>query len=148
MTNKEVAQLVSDECYNARINKFIWIAFETGFDGDFREALNYISGKDLQRLFPLLPEKYFNSTNSEELQEEIIYRDYFGFLTEIYIPVMRRFKFKEGETMPWTWSGNDSHCRTYWVYAETIEELVAKIKEQAAIHFNVCVEEDSEEIKK
>lgn len=50
-----------------------------------------------------------------------------GFIAECRMPECSNFRFKEDQKEPSSWNVNGSICRIFWIYADSIGELVEKL---------------------
>jgi hypothetical protein len=66
----------------------------------------------------------------KELSSLLLQYDMTGFLAECHMPEHYDFRFNEGEDEPWCCSVHGGILTTFWLYAESIGELVHKLEEK------------------
>ena len=84
----------------------------------------------------------------ESLSGLLLRYDVTGFLAECRMPECSNFKFKEGKEEPCSWSVHSGICLVFWIYAESIGELVEKLNEKAQELFLEAVEKSKTSISK
>ncbi|MBC7847231.1 MAG: hypothetical protein H7Y10_12140 [Flavobacterium sp.] len=67
----------------------------------------------------------------EALAGLLLRYDMTGFLAECRMPECADFKYNKGIERPSSWSVHHGICRVFWIYAESIGELVEKLEEKA-----------------
>lgn len=72
-----------------------------------------------------------SEVKDETLVGLLLRYDMTGFLAECRMPEHSRFMFNEGEERPWSCSVHPGICRVFWIYAESIGELVEKLEEKS-----------------
>lgn len=72
-----------------------------------------------------------NSIKDEEFANTLLQYDMTGFLAECRMPECSNFRFTEGKDKPTSWSVHGGICTIFYVYAESIGELVEKLKEES-----------------
>jgi hypothetical protein len=72
-----------------------------------------------------------DSIKDEEFAHTLLQHDMTGFLAECRMPECSNFKFTEGKEKPTSWSVHGGICTIFYVYAESIGELVEKLKEES-----------------
>lgn len=109
--------------------------FEDFFELEFEEISECLGWRKEQEVY-LLIEKHINDNDFIQFMYD---NDCTGFIAECYFPVHTNFSFKE--------NGSFSSCRvhygistSFWVYAESIGELVDKICDKSEKLFNEQME--------
>ena len=72
-----------------------------------------------------------DSIKDEEFAHTLLQHDMTGFLAECRMPECSNFRFTEGKEKPTSWSVHGGICTIFYVYAESIGELVEKLKEES-----------------
>lgn len=72
-----------------------------------------------------------DSIEEEEFAHMLLQQDKTGFLAECRMPECSNFRFTEGREKPTSWSVHGGICSIFWVYAESIGELVEKIIDES-----------------
>ena len=72
-----------------------------------------------------------DSIKDEEFAHALLQHDMTGFLAECRMPECSNFRFTEGKEKPTSWSVHGGICTIFYVYAESIGELVEKLKEES-----------------
>ena len=72
-----------------------------------------------------------DSIKDEEFAHTLLQQDMTGFLAECRMPECSNFRFTEGKEKPTSWSVHGGICTIFYVYAESIGELVEKLEEKA-----------------
>ena len=82
-----------------------------------------------------------DSIEEDEFSHKLLQYNMTGFLAECRMPECSNFSFKLGRKKPISWSVHGGICSIFWVYAESIGELVEKLKEEAEELFYKQVED-------
>lgn len=72
-----------------------------------------------------------DSIKDEEFAHTLLQHDMTGFLAECRMPECSNFRFSEGKENPTSWSVHGGICTIFWIYAESISELVEKLIEES-----------------
>ena len=67
----------------------------------------------------------------ESLSGLLLRYDMTGFLAQCMMPECLDFRFEEGKERPCSWSVHGGICRIFWIYAESIGELVEKLEQKS-----------------
>lgn len=67
----------------------------------------------------------------ESLSGLLLRYDMTGFLAQCMMPECSDFRFEEGKERPCSWSVHGGICRIFWIYAESIGELVEKLEQKS-----------------
>ena len=76
----------------------------------------------------------------EALAGLLLRYDVTGFLAECRMPESSNFRFEEGKQRPCSWSVHHGCCTVFWIYAESIGELVEKLEEKSEEFFLEAIE--------
>ena len=72
-----------------------------------------------------------DSIKDEEFAHTLLRHDMTGFLAECRMPECSNFRFTDGKEKPTSWSVHAGICSVFWIYAESIGELVEKLTEES-----------------
>jgi hypothetical protein len=67
---------------------------------------------------------------NKEFSSLLLQYEMTGFLAECLMPNHSNFSFEEGKNEPWSCQVSPGICRVFWIYAESIGELVHKLEEK------------------
>lgn len=140
MDNKEAVERF-DQAHGAKIEKLFWIAAAMG-SSDFKEFMEYLQDDDWQELFPEIHDsEYFQEyiDDGDEMQALVDF-GMFGLIAEVHLPECRNFHYKDGK--PVGWSVHHSVCRIRYIYAETLEGLMAQVEKVSGEEFQKFIEKD------
>lgn len=142
MNNREYVKFFDEEVSSSFINKMFWIAASFNSQ-DLKELLSDISDKGWEQCLPdVFKSKYFSEyIDDGDFLELLADFGKFGFIAEIHHPVHYNFIFDKNGNFQ-SCSSNDGVYRTSYVYAETVEELVEKIKINSERIFQDFIAED------
>lgn len=76
-----------------------------------------------------------NEIKDEGLSSLLLRYDMTGFLAECRVPECSNFRFDKDIERPCSWSVHNGICTVFWIYAESIGELVEKLEEKAEDFF-------------
>lgn len=79
---------------------------------------------------PTTLEHITDHIKEKELSSLLLQNDMTGFLAECHMPEHYDFRFNRGDDRPWCCSVNEGILTTFWLYAESIGELVHKLEEK------------------
>ncbi len=136
MNNETFAKEIEETCYSAQVTKLIWIAASLSYNNELKELFeNDWREKEIEEMFPDIPASANFSFDS--FVEYIKDYNYFGFIAELQIPVADNFMVNGSKkNHPSGWASSYGHCTVYYIYAETMDELLLKMKDQAKKHFD------------
>ena len=77
----------------------------------------------------------------ESLAGLLLNHDRTGFLAECRMPSCSNFRFSKGKKTPSSWSVHGGICRVFWIYADSIGELVEKLQEKTEAYFLEDIED-------
>lgn len=77
----------------------------------------------------------------ESLAGLLLRYDRTGFLAECRMPSCSNFRFSKGKKTPSSWSAHGGICRVFWIYADSIGELVEKLQEKTEAYFLEDIED-------
>lgn len=94
---------------------------------EFQECLSEMETRDFADVLPDISIKELVEYDEDERAELFHDRDMFGFFAQCRHNVMTNFRFKENGR----WSACSNTCAfiEFYAYAETMEELIDKVKE-------------------
>lgn len=121
------------------IDKLIWIAGALESE-QLHDLLENLDWKVWEQLFPktLTRKEWKKAVKANELVHALIHFRRLGLVAEIHCPQLSKFRFEEGK--PKAWQVNRGISSIYYVYAETLEDLLTKIEERSEAHFQSEVE--------
>jgi len=131
-----------EQMNGAYIEELYWIAGSMD-KTSLKELLDNFSYDDFKKIFPgltLTKSEYNDYWSSDEILRLFIDYDKLGLLAKIHIPVCDKFRYDNNN--PISWSVNNGHCRIEYVYAETLEELINKIKKVSENLFKEFIKND------
>ena len=102
-------------------------AFEEFTQLEYSEIAKILGWNDKKETLSLIESEIKDDT----LAGLLLRYDITGFLAQCMMPEHSKFMFKEGEEIPWGCSVHPGVCRVFWIYAESIGELVEKLEEKA-----------------
>lgn len=132
-----------DQAHGAKIEKMYWIASSLG-NSDLKDFIESMAdSKGFKKCLPEIAnmphfKKYLKD---DDILQAFIDKDKFGLVAEISIPIAKDFNYHENGKIR-SWSANGSHCRVDYVYAETLDLLLAEIEKSAESHFKEFIKED------
>lgn len=71
-----------------------------------------------------------DSIEEKDFAVTLLRNDKTGFIAECYMPEHTNFSFRKGKERPTSWQVSPGICRIFWLYADSIGELVHKLKEK------------------
>jgi hypothetical protein len=146
-SNKEAVERL-EQAHGAKIEKMFWIAGSLD-NSDLRDLIEEMDDKAFKKCFPEIAnspylEKY---RNDNELIQALVDNDKFGLVAEILIPIAKDFSYdKKGK--PVSWSSSGGHCRVDYVYAETLDLLLAEMEKSGETHFKDFLKDDKKKLSK
>ena len=115
-------------------------AFEEFTELDPIEITKVLEWNDKETTLELIKE----SVEEKEFAGLMLEYDMTGFLAECRMPECSNFLFEEGKKRPYSWSVHNGICSVFWIYAESIGELVEKLGQKAEELFLEAVEKSKE----
>ena len=146
-SNKEAVERL-EQAHGAKIEKLFWIAGSLE-NSDLRDLIEEMDDKSLQKCFPeIANSKYLEEyRNDNQLVQALVDFDKFGLVAEILIPIAKDFSYdKKGK--PVSWSSSGGHCRVDYVYAETLDLLLAEMEKSGETHFKEFLKDDKKKLSK
>lgn len=146
-SNKEAVERL-EQSHDVRIEKMFWIAASLE-NSDLKDLLEEMDDKAFKKCFPEISQsKHLEEyRNDNELLQALIDYDKFGLVAEIHIPIAKDFTYDE-KGKPSSWSSSAGHCRVDYVYAETLDLLLAEMEKSGENHFKEFVKEDKRKLSK
>ena len=116
-------------------NELVSDVFEDFFQLEFEEIATILGWKKEQKVY-----KWIEEAIEEETFVQFMYEhDCTGFIAKCYFPEHSNFRFKENGSFA-SCSVHSGINTVFWVYAESIGELIEKICEESEKHFNEQME--------
>jgi predicted HAD superfamily Cof-like phosphohydrolase len=131
-----------EQANDAMIDRLFWIAGSIE-SSNLKDLFEEMDENSLKKYFPEMEELILSGNNIDryEFRDKLIDIGKFGFIAEIHIPIATGFLFNS-EGKPTAWSSSRAHCRVDYVYAESIELLMAEIENISEKHFKEFIEQD------
>ncbi|WP_417365955.1 hypothetical protein [Flavobacterium beibuense] len=128
MTNNEYSSEIFDAY--AYAEKIFYIPLN-GLSGEFQEFLEDLDDNEVKKLFPEMDIKEWNEviSDGENLPTLLQTYGYEGWIIEISVPSKDNFTFNEDGVTPKSYSVHYNIYRTEFIYCETFEEVLPKVKE-------------------
>lgn len=120
---------------DTRIWKLIWIAGHPDRD-DVEEIIDsMLDDGSFESNFPDIPiDATQHCTQFGDLEQLLMDYGKFGFLAQVHFPYVRNVQFDDAGN-PISWDIVRAMCMIRYVYVETTEELIPKIRELYDEHF-------------
>jgi hypothetical protein len=145
--NKEAVERL-EQAHGAKIEKMFWIAGSLE-NSDLRDLIEEMDDKAFKKCFPeIANSKHLQEyRNDNELLQALVDYDKYGLVAEIHIPIAKEFSYdKKGK--PVSWSSSGGHCRVDYVYAETLDLLLAEMEKSGETHFKDFLKDDKKKLSK
>jgi hypothetical protein len=131
-----------EQAHGAYIENLIFIANEV-CRGRTSEAMEEFESLELSEICKVLgwrDEKDLHDIMTTELEEGglssmLLRNDVTGFIAECHMPECDNFRFQKGKTRPTSWSVHGGICDVFWIYADSIGELVDKLEKETEKRF-------------
>lgn len=76
-----------------------------------------------------------DSIEDKEFAGTLLQYDKTGFIAQCHIPTCSDFIIVEGKDRPSSWSVHYGVCQVFWIYADSIRELVHKLEKESEKRF-------------
>jgi hypothetical protein len=145
-----------EQAHGAYFENLIFIASEVcrPRTSEAMEEFQQLEFSEICKVFGWRDEKDVHKAIKQELKDEglavmLLRNDMTGFLAECCIPQCSDFRTEEGKDRPSSWSVHGGICEVFWIYAESIGELVHKLEIETEKRFLKMYEDfKSEQIAK
>lgn len=143
--NKQVYDRL--QSVGCNIGKLFYVAAMSEED-EFLQEMCSIRQCDLAIIHPVF-ENYKDIRHLTSFQRMNIFleNDLYGFVAEVNMPEQTMFKLGEEGTVL-SYKSNGAIRRQFYIYAETIEELINRITDQSKIEQKVMVDKELKERQK
>lgn len=131
-----------EQAHGAYFENLIFIANEVCREKT-SEAMEEFESLELSEICKVLgwrDEKEVHDIMTSELEDGglsgmLLRNDVTGFIAECYMPECSNFRTEEGKERPSSWSVHGGIYQVFWIYAESIGELVDKLEVETEKRF-------------